>query len=262
MTVGTNLVEMGGVTVADNSTLQVLGNFNAFGNTDLNTGGALTVGGNLFNTFNFLQESTAGTMTVTGQLTNVSTQPGYYEATMQLAATVNAATLLNSTGGIQVNGSLNVSGTLNNTDFIETILTGAAASTMTLQNSGSIDVYNGTTFQVGSGERGSTTGYLQYSNGTLIEEIYRLGAVGGSAGRVTLYQGGAVFLDGTLNIQLLNGFIPRVGAFYRILNFDPGALSGSFANVENLYFNNGTEMWQVIYDNVDGWVALKAVATQ
>jgi hypothetical protein len=240
----------------------VPGNFNAFGNTDLNTGGTLTVGGTLFNTNTFLQESTAGTVTVTGQLANVSTQPGYYEATMQLAATTNVASLLNATGGIQVNGSLNVSGTLNNTDFIETILTGAVASTMTLQNSGSIDVYNGTTFQVGSGTRGSTTGYLQYSNGTLIEEIYYGGAVGGSAGHVTLYQGGAVFLDGTLNIQLLNGFIPRVGAFYTILTFDPGALSGSFANVENLYFNNGTEMWQVIYDNVDGRVALKAVATQ
>ena len=39
-------------------------------------------------------------------------------------------------------------------------------------------------------------------------------------------------------------------------------MSGTFANVQNVYFNNGTEMWQVIYDNADGYVALKAVPAQ
>jgi len=260
-TVGTNLIDGGELTVSDNSTLKVLGNLTASGGTDLLTGGNLTVAGNLVNSnYYFGQESTAGTLTVTGQLANIgaSTQ----KAGMVLAATVNAGNVLNATGGIQVQGgALTVSGRLNNTDDFGLIGTGAVATVSTLENSGKIEIYNGTSLQVGSGTRGSTTGYLQYANGTLVEHIYRGAVIKGSAGSTTLYQGGAVLLDGTLNIQLQSGFNPPIGTTYKIFTFDPGALGGSFANVQNVSFNNGTEMWQVVYDNADGYVALKAVSS-
>lgn len=254
----------GGLTISNNSTLKVLGDFFAWtaGWADLVTGGNLSVAGHLVNSsYNFNQESTAGTLTVTGQLANGGSS--IQKAGMVLASKVNAGSVLNTTGTIQVQGgNLTVSTILTNTDDFGLIEAGAVASTPMLQNSGTIEIYNGTTLQVGSGTRGSTTGYLQYSNGTLEEEISQGAVLKGTAGKITLYQGGAVFLDGTLNIQLQSGFNPQVGTTYKILDFDPGALSGSFANVLNAYFNNGKEMWQVIYDNADGYVALKAVSAQ
>ena len=53
-----------------------------------------------------------------------------------------------------------------------------------------------------------------------------------------------VSLNGTLEITLANSFIPSVGQRFAILS---GPISGTFANIEGQTFNNGTEMWDVVY---------------
>ncbi len=54
---------------------------------------------------------------------------------------------------------------------------------------------------------------------------------------------GAVSLDGTLDITLLNTFLPEIGQSFTILRFTPNTLTGTFSNIEGQTFNNETEMW-------------------
>jgi hypothetical protein len=70
--------------------------------------------------------------------------------------------------------------------------------------------------------------------------------------------GAYVSLDGTLAITLPNAFIPDVGQSFTILRFSPGHLTGAFSSIEGQTFNNGTEMWDVVYNNAGGEVDLVA----
>jgi hypothetical protein len=76
----------------------------------------------------------------------------------------------------------------------------------------------------------------------------------------SIFSDGPATLDGTLDILLGGDFIPAVGESFTILSFNPGTLSGTFASIENEFFNNGTEQWAVIYDNTDGDLLLTAEA--
>jgi len=69
---------------------------------------------------------------------------------------------------------------------------------------------------------------------------------------------GSALLNGTLDILLKQGYNPAVGSTVTFLNFTAGQLSGTFANVLNDIFNNGTEDWLVNYDNAAGYVQLIA----
>ena len=59
-------------------------------------------------------------------------------------------------------------------------------------------------------------------------------------------------LNGTLDIMLQNGFNPAVGTSYDIILFSSGGLTGTFATVQNIFFNNNTEKWAVIYSDPGG----------
>ena len=48
-------------------------------------------------------------------------------------------------------------------------------------------------------------------------------------------------LDGTLDIELQNGFTPQAGSSFIIGYAKAGGLSGQFANISNQFFNNGTK---------------------
>jgi len=65
-------------------------------------------------------------------------------------------------------------------------------------------------------------------------------------------------LNGTLNVLLQGGFNPRVGSIFQFLFANPGQINGTFANIQNDFFNNDTEKWLVTYDNADGIVELTA----
>ena len=45
---------------------------------------------------------------------------------------------------------------------------------------------------------------------------------------------GNAFLDGTLNIQLAEGFVPEIGASYRVLAGGSNSIEGTFATVNGL----------------------------
>jgi hypothetical protein len=124
--------------------------------------------------------------------------------------------------------------------------------TMSLTNAGSISVDSRSLLVVGTSTGlHSTGGYFQFSDGTLSESI-------DANGFGTIKTNDAT-LDGTLSVSLNKSFNPPVGSFYEFLTFAPGELNGTFATVDNLYFNHSTEEWMVIYDNADGYVALEAV---
>lgn len=119
-----------------------------------------------------------------------------------------------------------------------------------LENAGTIRIGSESSFTVGSGFLES--GYLQTAGGVLDEVI-------GASYFGVITADDAADLDGTLRILLADGFVPELGSTYKFLYFAPGELTGQFALVEDQYFNNGTEMWEVLYDSDGGFVELTAV---
>ena len=136
------------------------------------------------------------------------------------------------------------------------------SSSATLVNAGSISNF-------GSGGVGQSGGvaigtpppgplpgipYLGFSvggNGTYDEVISSSTSFGTLTGGT-----GGISLDGTLEITLRSGFIPAVGQRFAIINtcvpqsfgcVPVSAISGTFANIEGQTFNDGTEMWDVVY---------------
>jgi hypothetical protein len=55
-------------------------------------------------------------------------------------------------------------------------------------------------------------------------------------------------LGGTLNIKLINGFVPKLGSTFKILNY--GSESGHFATVTGLAINSG-EHFALTYQGTD-----------
>jgi hypothetical protein len=128
-------------------------------------------------------------------------------------------------------------------------------STPTLTNLGFTYLQQNSVMVVGSqsGRKPSLgPGYHQEANGVLTTQIAKR-AYG-------IVQAPSVFLDGTLNIQLLPGALPPVGSRYKIVYFESGGLTGQFATVNNTVFNNGTERWVVNYNQNGGYVELQAIA--
>lgn len=71
-----------------------------------------------------------------------------------------------------------------------------------------------------------TVDYTQEAGGTLLIQVDGPGA--GDADRLQI--GGAAVLDGAVEIELLNGFVPAVGTVYEIV-WALGGVSGGFASV-------------------------------
>ncbi len=143
-----------------------------------------------------------------------------------------------ATGGIVNNGLLN--------------LEQASMTTPILANSGSTYLQTNSWMIVGEGQfHGSEApGYHQLASGVLAELI--------APTYFGQLQSQVVSLDGTLDIQLLQGYEPQVGSTFKFILFQPGGLSGEFATIENDVFNDGTEKWVVNYDTQDGFVQLIA----
>lgn len=97
-------------------------------------------------------------------------------------------------------------------------------------------------------------GYYQGDLGTFELEIL-------TSGFDQLKVGGVVSLDGILMVLLENGYNPPIDSTFEFIQFTPGELSGVFASIQNQYFNHGTEQWLVVYDNINGFVELKAGAS-
>ncbi len=157
---------------------------------------------------------------------------------------------LTSSSSLSDYGSLTVAGVLRNLaggNFVAHGVTSAA----NFVNGGltTVGMYND--LEIGANAE-PEHGYTQSLTGSLTEMIYG----DGSFGVIDAY--GGVSLNGVLNIQLANGFIPQAGQTFSILNFAPGTLTGTFSSIQNGIFNNGTEQFLVTYDNAAGQVLLTA----
>jgi autotransporter-associated beta strand protein len=94
--------------------------------------------------------------------------------------------------------------------------------------------------------------YTQTSNGTLLIDI-----AGASPGQFSVLNvTGTATLDGTLDLVLVDGFIPMVGDDFTFLN--AAALLGSFSRIENQNFNTGTEHWDVSFQGTNLIVTAEA----
>ncbi len=133
---------------------------------------------------------------------------------------------------------------------VDQTCSGSILQAGTLNNAGDIDVVTNSALVVGNGSA-FTGGYYQLADGTLGETISAAGF-----GVIVVADGAS--LDGTLRVLLEPGYDPTVGSTYKFLTFLPGGLTGEFASIQNQFFNGGSEMWLVLYDNSDGWVELKA----
>jgi PEP-CTERM motif len=187
-------------------------------------GGTLTVGST-----GYVEVKTGTTFDINGNLT-VNTG-GIFSVNDPFPTTVNITGMLTNLGGtVNVfgpNATLNVGG---------------------IGNGGMLTLPEGSTVKV-------TDGFYQLASGTLGE------AIGTNGYAIIMVNGGLAMLDGTLDVLLDSGFNPAVGSTYEFLLFDPGALSGQFASIQNDIFNNGTEKWIVVYNDAGGYVELVAAST-
>src|SRR5271157_3107334 len=215
-----------------------IGSVDNSGSIDLQGGAStLTVNGDVKNSGTIMTEAKCcfivpnNTINITGTLTN---NPGGQINLTGSGDTLNAMMSLTNNGGIN-------------------LFNGSAVSTPTLNNGGTINVDSLSTLLVGTGIfHGPSYNYTQLANGTLGEIINSPNSFG------FININGSALLNGTLDILLKPGFDPRVGSIFQFLFANPGQISGTFANIQNQFFNNGTEEWLVTYDNTDGIVELTA----
>jgi autotransporter-associated beta strand protein len=164
-----------------------------------------------------------GTVTFSAQVPNTYTGP----------TTINAGTLfLAGTAPIPAIGYgsvlINVGGTLAGTGTIDANVTNA-----------------GTLAVGGAGGTGTLTingNYTQLSSGAL-----NIG-LGDPSLYDQLFVSGTAVLDGTLNVALVNGFVPVDQETFQVLTF--ASSSGTFAAVNGLNPGNGVTL-AVVYDPAD-----------
>jgi hypothetical protein len=228
-----------------------------------NRGGFLLEGngasvGSLVNSGNISLVAGSGpfpaTLQVNGDVTNSGTL-GTSSPPLAGGNTVTVSGMLinEATGQINLNGPddvLKALGGLSNRGVIN-VNNASSIDPPFVKNLGTINIDSTSKFVVGTGKP-SGLGYIQLANGTLGEMIAAANQYG------VINVNGSALLAGTLDILLQGGFNPRVGSIFQFLFADPGQLSGRFDTIENDIFNNGTEQWDVTYDNGDGIVELVA----
>ncbi len=132
--------------------------------------------------------------------------------------------VINGSGGLTNHGTLQVNG--------GSSLQVAAS----LQNAGTVVLDASAT---GAGILSQTGNYIQGSTGTLIETI----APGFNG---TFNVTGNVNLDGTLNVNVVNGFTPAAGEMFTVVGFT-GTLTGAFSN----FGGSDPGDWTLLYNNPD-----------
>ena len=255
--IGGTLTNSGNFDIGNGTTVSITGD--VVNNNLLTTGENVEGGNNTLNISGTLTNNRFFFLTGSGDVANVGNLVN--DGTLDIGSTLNiSGTLTNNSGGSFVlygPGGTATIGSVVNTGLIDlemNLSNGAGLSTPTLNNGGTINVDNLSTFLVGIGVlHGPITNYTQLANGTLGEII-----TPNSFGVINL-NGGSALLAGTLDILLQGGFNPAVGKMYQFLiGVAPGQLNGTFGSVLNDVFNGGTEKWLVTYDNADGYVELVA----
>jgi autotransporter-associated beta strand protein len=86
-----------------------------------------------------------------------------------------------------------------------------------------------------------SSNYMQTSSGTLAIQIG--GADLGQASVLNVL--GNANLNGSLDPELVNGFVPDVGQSFTILGY--ASVTGSFSHIQNQVFDNGRKRWALVY---------------
>jgi len=210
--------------------------------------------------------SPADTLKVSGTLTNNA------GATLNLLANstdvANVGSLSNS-GTVNINGGtiLNVTGT--GSKYTQTAGTTTDDGSLTLPSSGMLSLNGGSLFGQGTitgavtsssggainpGHSSSTPGiltvngaYTQSSTGVL--DISIGGTTPGSQyDQLNVTNSNSAKVNGTLNLSLINGFVPAIGTTFDILN--ASSVSGTFSTVNGTKIN-GSEHFVVSCDTTD-----------
>jgi hypothetical protein len=253
------------------STFKVNGNLTNFSGTTLTAGTYNLTGTMQFNGVNIV--TNAANLTLTGASSQIIDQNG-------MNGLANFATNA-STGSFTINGnrSFTTAGSFTNAG----LFTVASGSTFTVGGAGSLTQSGGTltddgTLSVGSlfniqagslfgkgtvtgnvqssgivspGDSSTATGilrdtgtYTQTSTGTL--DISIGGTTAGT--KYDELNPTSASLSGTLNISLINGFVPTIGSTFDIMNFN--SASGTFATVNGLAINS-SEHFSITYQGTD-----------
>jgi hypothetical protein len=260
----------GTLTVGAGSTFAVGGSLTNFSGTTL-TGGAYNVAGTMqFAGANIV--TNAASITLTGTTSAILNSTGGGNALANLATNTGSFALaskrsFSTVGNFGSSGNLTIGTgstfTVGGTGVF-TQSGGTTTDSGTLSASGGVNLSSGSLFGTGSikGSLASSgtiaPGLSSTSTGILTEA----GAyTQSSAGMLDISIGGATAgtkydvlnvttanLGGTLNLALINGFVPTVGSTYKIMNYS--SASGAFAVVNGLAINS-TEHFTVTTQGAD-----------
>jgi autotransporter-associated beta strand protein len=146
------------------------------------------------------------------------------------------------TGQTNVNGGvLQVDGSTSSNTFINN--KGALAGGGTVN--GNVTNYGGTVSPGDPlgvpGALTVTSNYMQTPSATLAIQIG--GADPGQPSVLNVL--GNANLNGTLDPELLNGFVPAIGQSFTILDY--ASVTGSFSHIKNQVFDRGRKRWALVY---------------
>jgi T5SS/PEP-CTERM-associated repeat protein/autotransporter-associated beta strand protein len=231
-----------------------VGNFNNFTNAGSLTNnaplffnaGTNDAGGNIIvnNTFNAQDFTSYGVINVTsGGLLNNSVG--------NLVLGGGSRTTVNSGGSIQLlpGTSLELLGALlvNNGQVSGPVNVNFGALAKGSGSYTTVSVFDGGKFAPGTspGQVAISSTYTQTDGGTLLAE---LGGITKGAQYDSLAVTGAANLDGTLDVSLINGFVPASGNSFEVLHAN-GGITGAFSQVSLPPLGAGLA-WNVVYSNV------------
>ena len=252
-----NFTNNGVLTIGSGSKFDVNGNLTNFSGTTL-TGGTYNVSGTLqFNGANIV--TNAAKITLTGTSSKIVDQTGVTDALANFATNAAAGSFTLASGrNLTTSVAFSNAGTLKvstgttftvapGNNFKQTAGTTTDDGTMAVTGAGKFTINGGSlfgnagtfsgnltssgTFNIGdainlAGQMAVTGNYVQTSTGVLNADI------GGAAAGTKFDQlnvTGAVTLGGTLNLSLINSFVPTIGSTFDIMNF--ASSTGTFATI-------------------------------
>lgn len=237
----------GGSLSTGNLTLQAGGTLNANASANVNLGGALTNGGTLslsnsgMTAGSFLNTGTATLANVTGSVSNVSNQG---TLSMTSGSALSGETLAN-TGQLALTNATLSFGTFTND-------TGGNLSgngTISVASGTGVLLNNGTIAPGGDGAIGSLSingGYSQSATGTLLIDV-----ASASSYDTLIYSAPSLTLGGTLQTNLLGGYVPTLGTSFAVIS---GPVSGTAPGVFRHVLGNvidssgGLQMIKPVYN--------------
>ena len=253
----------GVLTVGSGSKFNVNGNLTNFAGTTL-TGGTYNVSGTLqFNGANIVKN--AANITLSGAASKIVDQTGTTNGLANFAVNAQTASFTLASGrNFTTAGAFTNAGTLKvSTGTAFAVASGKSYTQVagTTTNDGTMSVSGGGVFAINTGsvfgnagtfsgnlisggtvnmgdavnlpgEIAVTGKYTQNSTGILAADI------GGATAGTQFDQlnvTGAVTLGGTLNLQLINSFVPTIGSTFDIMNF--ASSTGTFATINGTHIN-------------------------